>query len=395
MHPWVYPLAHRFGRLRDEGLFTDYKMFKSHQDTWRKLYAAHDRETSHLMRPFGPDWGAPWFTSGSRGVRGERQLTDLEVVLVRQGVAGEVCLGHRLQDLLAHLVHGVLHAGALVLGKRLHGDGPGGLPGGVEPGRGLAHGVDPGEGLPRPGAVDVGRQDAVPGLGEGGVLVAHEAVELGPGALEHREPHDAAPERDAAVPGHGGLDVAGLLAVAVEGVRVGLAVDDHAGPAVHDDLDVGGGDVRVGVQEVLTQDRGEELGRVDGVFLCLDVDGVLHRVRGHDDAVVGLCVPGPGHLLRCLDLPFKQAGHCHLCDGLDPGGLVPVHLVDADIVLPIPGRCESGHSENQVRCNARHAMNSCMLSTLPDRLCHGHEKDGRSEGLPVWYTHTSLRTMLF
>lgn len=48
-----------------------------------------------------------------------------------------------------------------------------------------------------------------------------------------------------------------------------------------------------------------------------------------------------------------------------------------------------------MRSNARHAMNSRMFLSLPDRLSHGYEKDGHPEGLSVWYTHTSLCTMLF
>lgn len=47
--------------------------------------------------------------------------------------------------------------------------------------------------------------------------------------------------------------------------------------------------------------------------------------------------------LRCLDLSLEQTGYRHLRDGLDARLLVPVDLVDADIVLSVPGRSERGH----------------------------------------------------
>jgi hypothetical protein len=71
---------------------------------------------------------------------------------------------------------------------------------------------------------------------------------------------------------------------------MGRAVYRHPRPAVHDDVDVRGRDVRVRVDEVLPQVAGVELWRVDGVFLSLDVDCVLDRVGGDYNAVVRLCV---------------------------------------------------------------------------------------------------------
>ena len=53
-----------------------------------------------------------------------------------------------------------------------------------------------------------------------------------------------------------------------------------------DDLDIRSYDVRVGFDEVCSEDGGEELGGGDWVLLCFDVDGVLHGVGGYDDAVV-------------------------------------------------------------------------------------------------------------
>ena len=61
-------------------------------------------------------------------------------------------------------------------------------------------------------------------------------------------------------------------------------------------LDIRGSDVRVGFDEVGSEDRGEELGRGDGVFFRFDVDGILHGVGGYDHAVVGF-----GVAVNCLE----------------------------------------------------------------------------------------------
>ena len=257
-------------------------------------------------------------------------------MLVGQRIVGLVGLRHRIQDLLAHLVHGVLDRRRLVLGKGLERDVAGGLPRGVEALDALLHGRQVGELLPGPAGVHVGREDAVPRLLEGGKLVTDEAVEGGAGALEHLEADDAALDGDA-VPRDRGLDVAGLLAVTQEAVGVGLAVDDHARPAVDGDVDVGGRDVGVFVEEVLAQDAGVQLGRVDGVLLGLDVDGVLDGVGSDNHAVVGLGVGS-------LDLALEKAADGHLGDGLLAGLLILVDLVDTDIVLAVASSRKASHS---------------------------------------------------
>lgn len=211
-------------------------------------------------------------------------------MLVRQRIVHR--LHQRLvgQDLLGHLVHGVLDTGAVILGEDLQGDLAGTLPGGVELGDDGADLVQRGEGLPGPAGVDVGAEDAVPGFLEGGVLVAQEAPELRVGALEHGQLGQAGGDGDAAALGHVDLHGALLLAVAHERVRVRLAVDGQPGPAVRDDVDVRDVDVPVLGDEVGAQDGAEELRRRDGVLLGQDVDGVLDGVGGDDDAVVGFGV---------------------------------------------------------------------------------------------------------
>lgn len=48
-------------------------------------------------------------------------------------------------------------------------------------------------------------------------------------------------------------------------------------------------------------------------------------------------------LLRGLDISLEQAGYCHFRDGLDAGRLVPLDLVDPDIVLAVTSGCKSSH----------------------------------------------------
>lgn len=217
-------------------------------------------------------------------------LTNFKVVFVRQRVLDS--LDERLgrQNLLGHLVHGSLHTGTVVMGKSLEGDLPGRGPGGIELGDVRADLAEVAEALPLPGGIHVGAQDTIPGLLEGGVLVAQEPVELRASALEHGEARDGGLDVDAGALGHVHLDIAGFLAVADEGVRVGLAVNVHARPAVGDDVGVRGMDVLVFLDEVGAQDGAEELGGSDGVLLGEDVDGILNRVGSNNYAIVGLGV---------------------------------------------------------------------------------------------------------
>ena len=72
---------------------------------------------------------------------------------------------------------------------------------------------------------------------------------------------------------------------------VWLAINGDSGPSVLDDLDVGGVDVLVSLDKMCAEDRGEQFWWVDRVLLCLDVDGVLHRIGRNNDAVIGSRVP--------------------------------------------------------------------------------------------------------
>lgn len=234
-----------------------------------------------------------------------RKLTNLKVVLVRQRVADSLHKRCCRQNLVAHLVHGVLHASAIVLRKGIQGNRLRRVERSVEFRDHALDLIETGESLPFPLGFDLGAENAVPGLAQARVFVAVEAVEGGAGALEHEELVDAALDRDALSLADNGLDGADILAVAHERVGVRLAVNGHARPLVGDDLDVGGMDVRVLRDEVGADNGGEKLGRSDGVLLRQHVDGVLLGVGGYDDGVVRLRVP-------VGDVALAGKLHCYL-----------------------------------------------------------------------------------
>lgn len=251
-------------------------------------------------------------------------------MLVRQRIGNQVCLRHGGQDLLAHLVHGILHTGALILGKSGERNVASLLPCRVKLGARLPHGLYIRKGLPLPGSVNISGQDAVPGLSQSGVLVPNEAVEGRSSTLEHSQTHDAAANDDVVLAADAGLDSACLLAVAQKAVWVRFSLDLHARPAVRDDLDIGDVDVAVFLNKVGAEDGGEQLRWIDGVLLGGDKDCVLDGVGGDDDAVVALCVGD-------VDVALQEAANGHLGDGVDAGGGVTVSLEDADIVLAVAG----------------------------------------------------------
>ena len=190
--------------------------------------------------------------------------TNLKVVLVGEIVRDMFHQGHGGQDLLAHLVHGSLNRRRVILREGVHSNLSRSLPGGVESGNDGPNSCKIREYLPVPGGVNVGAQDTVRDLFEGSVFISDEPVEGGAGTLEHSETLDARLDRNAGVALEVDLHVAGLGAVAEEGVGVRLAIDDHARPAVRDDLDVYRMDVGVFGREVGGKDGAKELGRSDG-----------------------------------------------------------------------------------------------------------------------------------
>jgi hypothetical protein len=82
------------------------------------------------------------------------------------------------------------------------------------------------------------------------------------------------------------LDGTLVGAVTKERVRVVLAVDSHASPAVDRGADTGNVNVAVSGDEMLAEDGSEELWRVDGVLLGEHVDGLFLSVCSDDWRVV-------------------------------------------------------------------------------------------------------------
>ena len=193
--------------------------------------------------------------------------TEFEVMLVGQRVGDALNQRYGGQDLLAHQIHSRLHGGRVVFGERAHGDLAGRVPGGVKFGDG---GLDVGQAvkaLPLPDGVDIGAEDAVPCLAKRGVLVAHKAMEGGASRLEQRQALDGRLDDEASAAPESDLDIAGLGAVAEEGVRVRLVVNHHTHPAMRNDPDVDGVDVRIMRGEMGREDAPKSLWRRDRILL--------------------------------------------------------------------------------------------------------------------------------
>lgn len=83
------------------------------------------------------------------------------------------------------------------------------------------------------------------------------------------------------------LDFTSFPAVADERMRVGCTVEDKALPLGLSDGDAHAVDVRVRRGEMCANGSRKKLGRVDGVLLRKDVDGVFDGVSGDYHGVVG------------------------------------------------------------------------------------------------------------
>lgn len=253
------------------------------------------RPTVHLIRPLGLDWGA--YTSASLPVfliplcqlrstsaevspnprfTGEGvKHTNFEEVDIRQRIVNSLQERLNSKNLLSHLVHSRLDGGTVILSKGLEGNSAGRLPSSIEL---LNVCLDIGktsEAAPLPVRGDISAEETVPGLLEGRVFVADETPELGTGALQHGQASDRAFDVDALSFDDVDLHVARLGARLDKRVRVWLAVDLHAYPAVGNDVNVRRVDVAVLLDEVCAQDRAEQLRWGYGVLLGCDEDGVL------------------------------------------------------------------------------------------------------------------------
>ena len=113
-----------------------------------------------------------------------------------------------------------------------------------------------------------------------------------------------------------------------------------------DNLDPGGVDVLVRLNEMGSNNCAEKLGRGDRMFLGHDVDGLLHGVCRYDNAIVCFCVTIPFQLgvmrsiaryIRGLDISFEEHAYCHFYHGLDPSLCILMDFVDSDVVFAILG----------------------------------------------------------
>jgi len=265
---------------------------------------------------------------------------NLEVVLVWKQIVDLLNEWHCSQDLVAHLVHGVLHAGRLVLCKGLGGDLVSSLESWVEfAGLGL-DGCERVEGSPCPVCLDFGGQNAIPGLWQSSVFVPVEAIEGRSSALEYKQLVNAALDREAGSFSVHKLDVSCLCAVAKEAVWVRLAINHHASPLVLCDVDVAGVDVRVFANEVVTDDRSEKFWWLDWVLFGEDIAGLLLGIGSDYDGVVGFSVGG-------LDVTFKENANRHL-DYILCAVAIAFDLVQADVVLAITCIAELRHCDMDI-----------------------------------------------
>lgn len=174
-------------------------------------------------------------------------------MLVGQRVLDRLDQRDSCEDLLCHVIHSRLYAGAVFLREGLEGDIPRSSPCLVEFGNLSSDGSEVLKELPVPAGVNFRAEDPIPCLRKSGVLVADKAPELGIGALENQKARDGGFDLNALAFGDVDLDVACFVAVAEEGVRMWLAVNGHAGPAVRNDVDVSSVDVGISLNKVSAQ----------------------------------------------------------------------------------------------------------------------------------------------
>lgn len=228
------------------------------------------RPTVHLIRPLGLDWGA--YTSASLPVFliplcqlrsksakinpnprfiGEKVThTNFEEVNIRQRILNSIQQRHSSQNLLSHLVHRSLDRGTVILSKGLEGNSASRLPSGIELLRVCLNISEASEAAPLPVRRNISAEETVPGLLKGSILVADETPELRTGALQHGQTLDRRVDVDTLALDNVNLHIASLGTGLDKRVRVRLAVNVQAHPAVGHDIDVRRMDVTVLLDEV-------------------------------------------------------------------------------------------------------------------------------------------------
>ena len=166
---------------------------------------------------------------------------NLKVMLVRKRVIDSFHPRNRSQNLVTHLVHGILHACAVVVCKRSESNFTRLFPRLVEILGPETNLLQTGECLPQPTTLDFGAEDAVPCLLQDCVVALVVSIEGRARALQYEEFVDAGFDGDAAAGfaiSRYHFDFADLFAVAVEAVGMWLAVDNDASPTVLNNFDM-------------------------------------------------------------------------------------------------------------------------------------------------------------
>lgn len=134
--------------------------------------------------------------------------------------------------------------------------------------------------LESPGGINRGREDTIPDLRKGGELILVKAVEGRASGLENKQVLETGLNGDlvsvTVVGNVGGLDV---LTITNKGVRVELTVDQHTGPLVLDNFNMGNMDVLVLLENMLSDLLTEDLDVINvGAALGNNVNSVLAGV---------------------------------------------------------------------------------------------------------------------
>ena len=283
------------------------------------------------------------------------------VVRHREADLGD--LGKCLQNRLTHLVQCLLQGQTVGVGKDLQAqlaDGAVGL---------VVVVVDPDV---APARGHLCGQDAVVGLGQGGVLGLRVTVELRAGGLEYGQALKAGdhPLLVAVLVDDGG---AGLGAVLQERVVVRAVGGLDAAPGVLLDLFAGTGHVLVLVHEVPGQAQGEVLDRADAApFTGLGVDGVLLGVGRQTLGVVA-------DRVEFFQLTSQLRGDVDVLEVVDVGVAVDVDEVDLGLAVLTVSESDA-HQGVSIRIHTFHRVRRCAVRMREDRC-------GRAEG-PV--THSKL-----
>lgn len=179
--------------------------------------------------------------------------TNFKEVNIRQRIPNSIQQRYSSKNLLPHLVHRSLDGGTVILSKGLEGNSAGRLPSSIELLRVHLNIREASEEAPLPVRRNIGAEETIPGLLEGSVFVADETPELGTGALQHGQTLDRRVDLDTLALDNVDLHIASLGTGLDKRVRVRLAVNVQAHPAVGHDIDVRRVDMTVLLDEVCAQ----------------------------------------------------------------------------------------------------------------------------------------------